>query len=68
MHQHISSLGILLLCQPYGLDKVVVATTPEFDDLITDLKNFEFHEPKPVNIIDSSQIVTMERVDSIINK
>jgi hypothetical protein len=51
-----------------GLDKVVVATTPEFDDLITDLKNFEFHEPKPVNIIDSSQIVTMERVDSIINK
>lgn len=51
-----------------GLDKVIVATLPEFDDLIKDLKNFEFHEPKQINIIDSSQVVTMERVDSILHK
>ena len=35
-----------------GLDKVVVATSPEFDDLIQDLKsNYSYYSPQPVEVI-----------------
>jgi len=45
-----------------GLDNVVVATSPEFDDLIVELKEYEFSEPPTVKVIQSNQIITREKV------
>lgn len=45
-----------------GLDNVVVATNPEFDLLIEELKGYEFSEPPIVKVIESNQIITAERV------
>jgi hypothetical protein len=45
-----------------GLDDVVVATEPEFDVLVADLKNFKFETPPTVAVITSSQIVTAEKI------
>src|SRR5690606_3691937 len=36
-----------------GLDNVVVATNPEFDELVKDLKTFKFEEPNTVKVIES---------------
>jgi hypothetical protein len=46
-----------------GLDKVIVATSNEFDDLIGELKGYEFLEPPTVKIIESNQIVTKEKLE-----
>lgn len=48
-----------------GLDNVIVATEPEFDQLVTDLKSFKFEEPPTVKVIESSQVVTIEKVKSV---
>ena len=48
-----------------GLDNVVVATQPEFDELVSDLKSFLFEEPPTVKVIQSNQIVTIEKVKSV---
>jgi len=48
-----------------GLDGVVIATSPEFDDLIGELKGYEFSEPPTVKVIESSQIITKEKIDRI---
>lgn len=48
-----------------GLDNVVVATKPEFDDLVEDLKTFKFEEPPTVKVIESNQVVTIEKVKSV---
>lgn len=48
-----------------GLDDVIVATTNEFDELILELKKFEFSEPPIVKVIESSQIITEEKVKRI---
>ena len=48
-----------------GLDKVIVATSNEFDDLIGELKGYEFLEPPTVKIIESNQIVTKEKLEKI---
>lgn len=48
-----------------GLDNVVVATNPEFDDLVMDLKGFRFEEPPTVKVIHSNQVVTIEKVKSV---
>lgn len=41
-----------------GLDNVVVATKPEFDDLVAELKAFDFQELPTVKVIESTQVVT----------
>lgn len=48
-----------------GLDNVVVATSPEFDILVKDLKTFKFEEPPTVKVIESTQVVTIEKVESV---
>ncbi len=48
-----------------GLDNVIVATSEEFNELITELKGFEFSEPPTVKVIESSQIITEEKVNRI---
>ncbi|MCH7402611.1 hypothetical protein ACFOUP_18030 [Belliella kenyensis] len=47
-----------------GLDDVIVATEPEFDQLVADLKSFQFEEPPTVKVIESSQVVNIEKVNS----
>jgi len=48
-----------------GLDDVIVATSKDFDDLIEDLKEYEFSEPPTVKVIESSQIITKEKVERL---
>lgn len=48
-----------------GLDNVIVATNPEFDQLVSDLKNFKFEEPPTVKVIESVQVVTFEKMKSV---
>ena len=48
-----------------GLDNVIIATTTEFDELVADLKTFEFDEPPTVKVIKSTQVVTIEKVNSV---
>lgn len=45
-----------------GLDDVIVATEPEFDVMITQLKEFVFAEPPTVKVIESNQVITAEKV------
>ena len=49
-----------------GLDNVIVATSEEFDELIQELKEYKFSEPPTVKVIESSQIVTQEKVEKIL--
>jgi len=48
-----------------GLDNVVIATSPEFDELVKDLKTFKLEEPPTVKVLESNQIVTIEKVRSV---
>jgi hypothetical protein len=48
-----------------GLDDVIVATEPEFDTLVSELKMFKFEKPPIVEVISSSQIVTFEKVAAL---
>ena len=48
-----------------GLDNVIVATLPEFDDLVAELKEFDFEEPPTVKVIESNQIITEEKVRNL---
>jgi len=48
-----------------GLDSVVVATSDEFDELIAELKKFHFSEPPTVKVIESNQIITVEKLQSM---
>ncbi len=48
-----------------GLDNVIVATEPEFDQLVADLKKFRFEVPPTVKVIESSQVVTIEKVKNV---
>ena len=45
-----------------GLDNVIVATNPEFDELVEELKQLDFEEPPTVKVIESTQVVTIEKV------
>lgn len=45
-----------------GLDKVVLATSNEFDELIMELHAYSFSEPPTVKVIESNQIITKEKV------
>jgi hypothetical protein len=46
-----------------GLDNVVVATSNEFNELINELKSYNFSEPPTVKVIESNQIITREKVN-----
>lgn len=48
-----------------GLDKVIVATSNEFNELILELKRLKFSEPPTVKVIKSSQIITKEKILSL---
>ncbi len=48
-----------------GLDDVVVATSEDFDKLVAELKIFKFSEPPTVKVIDSSQVITQDKVDRV---
>lgn len=48
-----------------GLDNVVVATNNEFNDLIEELKSYKFSEPPTVKVIESNQIITLEKVKNM---
>jgi len=45
-----------------GLDDVIVATDEEFNVLINNLKKLGFEEPPTVKVIESNQIITIEKV------
>ncbi|SHI68500.1 hypothetical protein [Flavobacterium terrae] len=49
-----------------GLDNLIVATSEEFNELIIELKGYEFSEPPTVKVIESNQIITKEKVSNII--
>jgi hypothetical protein len=49
-----------------GLDRVVLATSPGFDDLINELKTLSFSEPPSVKVIESNLVVSSDRVNSVI--
>ncbi|HOV36294.1 MAG TPA: hypothetical protein PLJ19_07010 [Dysgonamonadaceae bacterium] len=48
-----------------GLDDVIIATKEEFNELVAELKEFEFSEPPTVKVIESNQIITEEKVNRI---
>jgi hypothetical protein len=48
-----------------GLDAVVVATSTEFDNLVKQLKQYNFEEPPTVQVIASTQVVTEAKVKLI---
>ena len=48
-----------------GLDKVVVATSNDFNDLIEELKTYKFSEPPTVKVIESNQIITLDKVKAL---
>jgi hypothetical protein len=48
-----------------GLDNVIVATSNDFNDLIAELKTFQFSEPPTVKVIESNQIITLEKVRAL---
>lgn len=45
-----------------GIDEVVVATNDEFNKLIKKLKSYNFSDPPKVNVIESNQIITVDKV------
>ncbi len=48
-----------------GLDDVIIATKPEFDILVQELKAFQFEEPPTVKVIQSTQVVTRKKVQTV---
>lgn len=50
-----------------GIDKVIVATTEEFDTFIDELKKMTFIEPGVVDILPSANVVTEEKVNNVSN-
>jgi hypothetical protein len=48
-----------------GLDNVVVATSNEFNELIEELKSYKFSEPPTVKVIESNQVITIEKVKAL---
>jgi hypothetical protein len=48
-----------------GLDNVIVATSQDFNDLIQDLKIYQFSEPPIVKVIESNQVITVNKVKEL---
>jgi hypothetical protein len=51
-----------------GLDNVIIATNPEFDTLVNELKAYQFDESPTVKVIESNQVITFEKVESVFKK
>jgi len=51
-----------------GLDKAICATSTDFDELITYLKEFNLVEAPTLKVIESNQVVTHEKVKAIFPK
>lgn len=45
-----------------GLDNVIVATSDAFNTLIKELKTYQFSEPPTVKVIESTQVITHNKV------
>jgi len=50
-----------------GLDDIIIATKPDFDKFISEIKKFKFIEPPTVQVIKTSQVVTIEKVKSVLS-
>lgn len=50
-----------------GLDDVVIATDADFDELIKKLKKFKLEDPPVVKVIESNQMITVEKVNNAFN-
>jgi hypothetical protein len=48
-----------------GLDDVIVATNPEFNELVQDLKKYRLAEPPTVTVITSNQNITASKVEAL---
>lgn len=48
-----------------GLDKVVVASSNDFNELILELKTYQFSEPPIVKVIESNQIITADKLKNL---
>lgn len=48
-----------------GLDNVAVATSNDFNELVEELKVYQFSEPPTVKVIESNQIITLDKVNSL---
>lgn len=40
-----------------GLDKVIVANSPAFDELVGDLKSYNLYQPNPVDVLTSTRFI-----------
>ena len=49
-----------------GLDKAIFVLSDDFNDLIDELKKFNLTESPNVNIIESTQIITLNKVNSVL--
>ena len=50
-----------------GLDDAIIATNSEFDDLVVKLKKYKLEEPPVIKVIESTQIITEEKVNNYFN-
>ena len=48
-----------------GLDDVIVATSNDFNNLISELTSFKFSAPPTVRVIESNQIITPDKVRTL---
>jgi len=48
-----------------GLDNVIVATSNDFNELMDELKTFKFSEPPTVKVIESNQVITLDKVKAL---
>lgn len=49
-----------------GLDNVILADNIEFDEMIKEIREYNLYKPEPVTVINSNQIITLEKVKSLI--
>lgn len=50
-----------------GLDKVIIATSNEFDQMINKIKSFNLIENQTIEIINSTHVINQEKISSIID-
>jgi hypothetical protein len=48
-----------------GLDDVILASSPQFDEFIFGLKAYEFCKPPTVEVLTSNKIITLEKLNSL---
>jgi hypothetical protein len=48
-----------------GLENVLVASSQDFNELIKELKTYQFSEPPIVKVIESNQVITVDKVKNL---